>query len=194
MPKSKYNTHVEPNLKLITSWREAGKTERQIAEKLKIAYSTFQSYKDGHPDLVGALDTSKEKLIANLKKSLWQEAIGYEYEEVEQLIEETPVRNPKYDKNKEDGPDNMPYIQRKKSKVRKVKKKARGVPTLLIFALCNLCPQEFQRIDKEAVDELKNEVDKIVGVHEEKLDKMLNVMYGKAIKEKESVKDDNKCK
>src|SRR4030042_681223 len=83
MPKSKYPTHIEPNLKLITSWREAGKTEEQIAEKLKVACSTLREHKNMYPALMAALSTSKEKLVANLKKSLWEEALGYEYKRID---------------------------------------------------------------------------------------------------------------
>ena len=46
MAKSKYETHVLPNLDKITAWAEAGATIKEIAGKLKIAYSTLRKYVD----------------------------------------------------------------------------------------------------------------------------------------------------
>lgn len=46
MSKSKYETHVLPNLEKITAWAEAGATAKEIAKKLHIAYSTFRKYLD----------------------------------------------------------------------------------------------------------------------------------------------------
>jgi hypothetical protein len=69
-----------------------------------------------------------------------------------------------------------------------VKKIARSQAQLLIFALCNLCPEEFQRVDKEAIKELKDEVQKKVNIENNKLDKIMEVLYGPAIKEKEKNK------
>jgi len=142
-PNSKYETHVKPNLELIRTLRQSGKTEAQIAEKLKIAYSTLSDYKNRYSELREVLLESKDKLVANLKKSLWQEALGYEYEEKQEYIEGI--------KNK-DGTINQ---DKKKLKMNKSTKKARGVPNLLIFALCNLCPEEFKRVDKSLEDQIK---------------------------------------
>jgi hypothetical protein len=141
MSKSKYYTHVEKKLELIRSWRESGLTERQIAEKLNIVYSTLQKYKTLHEDLTVVLQASKAKLVANLKKSLWQEAIGYEYTEVQ---ESSVIID-----GKEIG----------KKKRTKTTKKMRGVPNLLVFALCNMAPEEFKRVDKEVIKELEDKID-----------------------------------
>lgn len=150
MPKSKYLSHVHPHLSLIKSWREAGLTERQISEKLNVAYSTLQEYKKLHEDLTGVLQASKEKLVANLKKSLWQEALGYEYTEVQESAEVITDEDEKNDKKTNKRP--------KKLRRTKITKKFRGVPNLLIFALCNLCPEEFKRIDKEAMKEIEDKI------------------------------------
>ena len=47
MAKSKYDTHVLPNLDKIEEWAKAGATAKEIAGKLNIAYSTFRKYLDG---------------------------------------------------------------------------------------------------------------------------------------------------
>lgn len=44
--KSKYDTHVLPNLDKIEEWAKAGATAKEIARKLNIAYSTFRKYLD----------------------------------------------------------------------------------------------------------------------------------------------------
>lgn len=46
MAKSKYETHVLPNLDKIAAWAKKGATAKDIAKKLKIAYSTFRKYVD----------------------------------------------------------------------------------------------------------------------------------------------------
>lgn len=184
--KSKYFTHVEPKLDLIKSWRQAGESEIMIADKLNIAYSTFKKYKNENKAFLAVLNASKEKLVNNLKQSLFKEALGFTHEETEQLIEEIPVKNPNYDKTDQ---DSEYYIIKKKKKIRKITKFARGAPNLLIFALCNLCPEEFKRADKDAVKELKDELNNLV-VNEEKTNKILEIMYSNAIKEGKN-KDDS---
>lgn len=44
--KSKYETHVLPNLEKIEKWARDGATAKEIAGKLHIAYSTFRKYLD----------------------------------------------------------------------------------------------------------------------------------------------------
>lgn len=46
MAKSKYETHVLPNLDKITQWAKDGVTIKDIAAKLRIAYSTLRKYVD----------------------------------------------------------------------------------------------------------------------------------------------------
>lgn len=46
MAKSKYETHVLPNLERIEKWAKEGATAKDIAAKLKIAYSTLRKYID----------------------------------------------------------------------------------------------------------------------------------------------------
>lgn len=166
--KSKYYTHVEPKLDLIKGWRQKGLSEEEVSIKLGIAYSTLKVYKNEIPAFKAVISVSKEKLVNNLKKSLYKEALGYTYEEVKTIIEES-------------------YLGTKK-KVEKVKKIARSQAQLLIFALCNLAPEEFQRVDKEAIKELKDEIHKKVNIENNKLDKIMEVLYGPAIKDKEKNK------
>ena len=56
--KGKYETHIKPFLPAILEMRRT-MTERQIAEKLGIAYSTFSKYKDQFPEFFGSAGKGK---------------------------------------------------------------------------------------------------------------------------------------
>lgn len=163
--KTKYFTNVEPYLDDIILWRQSGLSEEEIAKKLDVGTTAFNEYKIKYPEFQRVVRTSKEKLVNNLKRSLFKESLGYEYEEVKTTIEES-------------------YLGTKK-KVEKTKKYARSQPNLLIFALCNLCPELFQRVDKEAIKELKDEFEKELLSNKEQNSKILKILYGKTIEEKE---------
>lgn len=85
--KSKYDTHVLPNLKRIPKWRRDGLTEEQVAKKLGIAVSTFSEYKLKYSELMEALKKGKEDLIEELEDSLYKRAMGYNYTETKEEYE-----------------------------------------------------------------------------------------------------------
>jgi transcriptional regulator with XRE-family HTH domain len=116
----------------IPSWRKQGLTEEQIAQKLGIAYSTLNLYKDSHLALSEALKKGKEELIEELEDSLYKKAMGYEYEEVETWIEEV------------DG------VQKKR--VKRVKKIAHPDTGALCFALKNLAADRWK--DKQDTEQM----------------------------------------
>lgn len=94
MAKSKYETNVLPNLEKITAWATAGATSKDIAAKLKIAYSTFRSYiamgEDGderYTELSDAFAQACEVPDDNVETALYKRACGFEYTEVK--VEET---------------------------------------------------------------------------------------------------------
>ena len=141
-------------LEKVKEFTNEGKSCDWIINELKITkylYNLYVKNIDQNLDLSGVLSSSKEKLVANLKKSLWQEALGYyEYEETKKLMEKIPFVTNKKDK------DGNPIIEYKeKQKLEKIKKIARPVPTLLIFALCNLAGDQFKRVDKDVEELLK---------------------------------------
>lgn len=76
----KYKTNVEPHLDEI---REMAcyMTERQIAETLGVAYSSFRTYKKEYPALVDSLKKGRQKLISDLRSTLIKKAKGFSYEE-----------------------------------------------------------------------------------------------------------------
>lgn len=127
---TRYDTHVVPYLDRIPSWRKQGLTEEQIAQKLRIAYSTLNVYKERYSELSEALKKGKEELIEELEDSLYKKAMGYEYEETETWLEEV------------DG------VQKKR--VKRIKKVAHPDTGALAFALKNLAPDKWR--DRQDID------------------------------------------
>lgn len=89
MAKSKYETHVLPYLENITAWAKAGATAKEIAGKLKIAYSTFRKYLDDgekgderYAALSAAFAQACEVPDDQVEAALFKRACGIEYEEV----------------------------------------------------------------------------------------------------------------
>lgn len=89
MAKNKYETHVLPNLERITAWAREGATAKEIAGKLRIAYSTFRKYLDAGEKGDGryeALSAAFAQACAvadeQVEAALFRRACGYQYEEV----------------------------------------------------------------------------------------------------------------
>lgn len=79
---SKYETHVQPKLVLITAWARDGLTLDDIANNLDIAKSTLCDYQNQYSELSDALKTGKEESDIIVENSLYKRAVGYQYEEV----------------------------------------------------------------------------------------------------------------
>lgn len=150
--ESQYEIKVKPNLTLIEDWRNQGCSEDMIALKLGVGKSTFQAYKTRYEDLKEVLRNSKRLLGAKIKKQLYKECLGYEYEETHEEARVEPVID-------ENGKVNNVV---KEIKRKRIKKWHRPQQNLIIFALCNLLPEEFQRVDREIIENLGDELEKRV--------------------------------
>lgn len=73
----KYERNVKPRLEAITGWARAGETEKEIAARLQVAYSTFREYKAKYPELAEALRTGEEEANATVEGALYKRANGY---------------------------------------------------------------------------------------------------------------------
>lgn len=89
MAKSKYETHVLPNLDKITAWAKEGATAKEIAGKLKIAYSSLKKYLDlgrkgdgRYADLAASFAQACEIADDQVEAALFKRACGYQYEEI----------------------------------------------------------------------------------------------------------------
>ncbi len=74
--KSKFETDVKPRFPEILEWLELGCTEREIAENLGIAVSTFNEYKK-HPEFSDLLKNGRKKPVIQIKHALFKRACGF---------------------------------------------------------------------------------------------------------------------
>lgn len=84
-----YEEKINNSLELIEQWVEMGNTDKEIAEKLGMAYSTYRKYKSDSLALKGAIATGKDKANQEVEKSLLKKCLGYKYtEEIATKIKE----------------------------------------------------------------------------------------------------------
>ena len=77
MAKSKYENLVEPKLVQIEAWARDGLSEKQIANNLGIAYSTFRDYKRHFPALSAVVSKGKEIVDLEVENALLKSALGF---------------------------------------------------------------------------------------------------------------------
>lgn len=65
-------------------------TEKQIAETLGVAYSSFCEYKNKYPELLESLKKGRESLVLELRSTLIRKAKGFNYSE-KKIIKENGV-------------------------------------------------------------------------------------------------------
>lgn len=148
LAKSKWESHVKDKLVLIEGWARNGLTDKEIAKKLGIAYSTFKEYKNKYPALSASLKKGKDIIDFEVEGALIKRALGYSY------VEETSVLV----EDKETG----------KAEMKVVKTKTKHVPpdvTAQVFWLKNRKPEEWKndphkvKIDREILELRKKELE-----------------------------------
>ncbi|WP_238899451.1 Xaa-His dipeptidase [Clostridium sp. YIM B02500] len=72
---------IRENLKMIESMVEQGSTDKEIAEKIDVGYSTFKSYKAKNKDLKELMAECKDKKNEQVEQSLFKICNGYKYYE-----------------------------------------------------------------------------------------------------------------
>ncbi len=72
---------ISSSLSLIESWVSDGLTDKEIAEKLGMSYSTFRRYKTENGDLKRAIAQGKDKKNESVVQALYKNCIGYKYYE-----------------------------------------------------------------------------------------------------------------
>lgn len=86
---NKYFTHIQPRLAEIQKLCTI-KTEKQIAEEMGVAYSSWKEYKKLYPDLLDAVKKGRYSLVNELRGTLIKRAKGFQYEE-KKVIKENGV-------------------------------------------------------------------------------------------------------
>ncbi len=86
--KGKYHDWItEEGLLKIEGWARDGLTDEQIAYNIGITRTTLYDWKNKYPDISNALKRGKEVIDRQVENALLKRALGYEYEEVKQIIE-----------------------------------------------------------------------------------------------------------
>ncbi|WBY90949.1 HNH endonuclease [Enterococcus casseliflavus] len=80
---AKYSEWItEEGLTRIEGWAIDGLADKQIAENIGVAYSTFREWVKKFPALSASLKKSKDVVDRQVENALFKRAIGYEYTEV----------------------------------------------------------------------------------------------------------------
>ena len=132
MAKCKYR---EDFPKLVEIHLRKGLTEAQVAKKLGISVSTFEVYKNKHPEFLEAVKKGKAPVDFEVENALLKRALGYTYEEKHTV---TKIQG-KGDK-----------AEATVAEVKKTVKHIASDPTAAIFWLKNRDPERWR--DNKAVE------------------------------------------
>lgn len=94
--KDRYLTHIEPYFAEIDNLLNDGASEEQVANKLGIAYSTWNKYKQQHEDFRNLCNKPRAKLIEKLRSRLVDRALGMKVEEKKTYIKDDGDKKVKY--------------------------------------------------------------------------------------------------
>jgi len=142
----KYHEWItEEGLLKIEGWARDGLTDIQIAKNIGIAVSTLNNWKNKYVELMESLKRGKEVIDRQVENALLKRALGYEYEEVKQIVE-------KDDKGKD------------RKRIEKTVKQVIPDTTAQIFWLKNRKPAEWrdkQNLEVEGNLDISN-MDKLI--------------------------------
>ncbi len=128
----KYHDWItEEGLLKIEGWARDGLSDEQIAKNIGISTSTLYEWKKKYSEFSEALKKGKEVIDRQVENALLKRALGYEYEEVRQIIEK--------DDNGKD-----------RKRIEKIIKHVAPDVTAQIFWLKNRKPQEWR--DKQQIE------------------------------------------
>ena len=74
--KNVYDTKIKPRFKEIAEWCQKGATERSIANKLGVHYSTFNKYKAEKKEFTELLKKNKACAVDDIENAMYKSAIG----------------------------------------------------------------------------------------------------------------------
>lgn len=80
--RCKWSSHVEPRLFEIKCWAREGLIEEEMCKRLGVGVSTFNVYKNDHPELVEVLKEGKEFADYLVEDALYRRAKGYDLDDI----------------------------------------------------------------------------------------------------------------
>ena len=126
MAKGKYKEWLtDDSITRLQGWARDGLTDVQIANNIGIDPATLYTWKNKYDKIDNALKRGKEVIDMEVENSLLKRALGYEYEEVKQIIEK-------------DGNG------KERKKIEKTNKTVLPDVTAMIFWLKNRKPKEWR--------------------------------------------------
>lgn len=141
--KGKYHEWLqEDNLIRIESWARKGLTDEQIAKNMGVNKTTLYDWMKKFPDISNSIKKGKAPIDFEVENALFKRAIGYEYEEVETIIEEI------------DG--------KQRKRIKKIKKVALPETSAMIFWLKNRKPKEWRKLNPVVEAKLNAETEKLL--------------------------------
>lgn len=141
--KGKYHEWLqEDNLIRIESWARMGLTDEQIAKNMAVNKTTLYDWMKKFPDISNSIKKGKAPIDFEVENALFKRAIGYEYEEVETIIEEI------------DG--------KQRKRIKKIKKVALPETSAMIFWLKNRKPKEWRKLNPVVEAKLNAETEKLL--------------------------------
>lgn len=149
LAKGKYHEWLtHEGLTKIEGWARDGLTDAQIAHNIGITTKTLYVWKKRYSSISDALKKGKEVVDLEVENALLKRALGFEYEEIKQIIEKD-----------EKGKD--------KKRIEKIKRYAAPDTTAQIFWLKNRRPDKWLEKrhvalqGKEPMDKLSDLLDEI---------------------------------
>ena len=141
--KGKFHTWLqEDNLIRIESWARMGLTNEQIAKNIGVNADTFYTWLKKYPEISESIKKGKAPIDFEVENALFKRAIGYEYEEVETIIEEI------------DG--------KQRKRIKKIKKVALPETSAMIFWLKNRKPEQWRKLNPVVEAKLNAETEKLL--------------------------------
>lgn len=156
MARAKYKEWLEPDsLIKLEAWARDGLADEQIAKNIGVNPKTLYEWKSKYDPISKALKRGKEIVDYEVENALLKRALGYEYEEVKQIVDK----------------DDM---GRERKRLEKTKKIVIPDVTAQIFWLKNRKPDEWRDRKETALSgEVKTNANPFDGLATEELKKLI---------------------
>lgn len=84
---SKYAAEIVPRFDDIAAWIRAGFSERDVAKKLGLGWTTWKEYKNKYPEFTAQIQKARHDPVEDVKAALLNRATGFTYTEKKTVIE-----------------------------------------------------------------------------------------------------------